>query len=144
LIDSFQAAAKEATVALARAVEESHPESDAIFLRLLQLLHGTEPHMHKAVWNYWKTRRFEELRKRAEASEALHAELLRALDAMPESDWGNSLVFMLWSIVDGDDIAEQIELRGKHAPALEMDALFGLSRGNPERYLSLEDPDFQF
>ncbi|MDP8306526.1 MAG: hypothetical protein RAO75_08500 [Candidatus Chlorobium antarcticum] len=138
----FSGGGKEATVALARAVEESHPESDAIFLRLLQLLHGTEPHMHKAVWNYWKTRRFEELRKRAEASEALHAELLRALDAMPESDWGNSLVFMLWSIVDGDDIAEQIELRGKHAPALEMDALFGLSRGNPERYLSLEDPDF--
>ena len=52
------------------------------------------------------------------------------------------MAFMLWSIVDRDDIADTIDASGRHAPALEMDALFGLVRGNAGRYLDLEDPDY--
>ena len=137
----FSSSSRDAAVLLARAVEEGHPESDAIFRRLLLLQHGSEPVMHGALWNYWKSRRFEELLKRTHASETLQPDLLQAIEAMPETDWGNGMVFTLWSIADRDDIAEKIEAKGRHAPALEMDALFGLVRGNPQRYLALEDPD---
>ncbi len=138
----FKSGSREASVALAGAVETGHPESDAIFQRLLLLQHGNQPVMHSALWNYWKSRRFDELLKRTRSSETLQPVLLKALEAMPENDWGNGMVFMLWSIVERDDIAEKIEALGRHAPALEMDALFGLVRGNPQRYLDLEDPDF--
>jgi len=138
----FSSSSKEAAVALAGAVEKGHPEADAIFHRLLLLHHRTEPLMHGAVWNYWKTRRYEELLKRMQASRTLHSELLEVLGEMPENDWGNGVVFMLWSLLDRDDIAEQIKTQARHAPALEMDTLFGLAEGDPERYLSLEDPDF--
>jgi len=138
----FTSGSREASVVLAGAVEMGHPESDAIFQRLLLLQHGNEPVMHSALWNYWKSRRFEELLKRTCSSETLLQDLLQALNTMPENDWGNGMVFMLWSIVDRNDIAEKIEARGRHAPALEMDALFGLVRGNPGRYLDLEDPDY--
>jgi len=138
----FTSGSREASVVLAGAVEMGHLESDAIFQRLLLLQHGNEPVMHSALWNYWKSRRFEELLKRTRSSETLQPVLLQALDAMPENDWGNGMVFMLWSIVDRNDVAEKIEASGRHAPALEMDALFGLVRGNPGRYLDLEDPDF--
>jgi hypothetical protein len=138
----FSSNSREAAVLLAGAVEEEHPEADEIFRRLLLLQHGSEPVMHRALWNYWKSRRFEELLKRTRSSETFQPDLLQALEAMPENDWGNGLLFMLWSIVDRNDIAEKIEAKGRHAPALEMDALFGLVRGNPQRYLSLEDPDF--
>ena len=138
----FSGKSKDAAVVLANAVEKGHPEADAIFRRLLHLEHSTEPVMHSAVWNYWKSRRFEELLKRTHASESLQSDLLQALDAMPDSDWSNGLVFVLWSLLDRDDIAESIEARGRHASSLEMDALFGLVRSNPERYLSLEDPDY--
>jgi len=138
----FSSGGREAAVALAGAVEEGHPEADAIFRRLLLLQHGSEPVMHSALWNYWKASRFEELLKRMQVSETLQTVLLQAIEAMPENDWGNGMAFMLWSIVDRDDIAEKIEANGRHAPALEMDALFGLVRGNPGRYLDLEDPDY--
>ena len=138
----FKSGSREASVALAGAVEEGHPEADAIFHRLLLLQHSSQPVMHSAVWNYWKASRFEELQKRMHASATLQPVLLQALEAMPENDWGNGLLFMLWSLLDRDDIADKIEASGRHAPALEMDALFGLVRGNPGRYLDLEDPDY--
>ena len=138
----FSSGSREAAFALAGAVEEGHPEADAIFLRLLLLQHSSQPVMHTALWNYWKSRRFEELLKRMHASATLQSDLLQAIVAMPEDDWGNGMAFMLWSIVDRDDIAETIEANARHAPALEMDALFGLVRGNPGRYLNLEDPDY--
>ena len=133
---------REAAVKLAGALEVGHPEADAIFRRLLLLQHSSQPVMHSALWNYWKTSRFEELQKRMHSSETLQPLLLQALEAMPENDWGNGLLFMLWTLLDRDDIAEKIEASGRHAPALEMDALFGLVRGNPRRYLDLEDPDY--
>ncbi|MBN1929825.1 MAG: hypothetical protein JW764_09830 [Chlorobiaceae bacterium] len=133
---------REAAVVLAGAVEKNHPEADELFLRLLNLRNDSEPVMHAALWNYWKSRRFEELLKRTQTSEALQAELLQALEAMPQSDWGSGLLFALWSQLDRDDIADMIEAQGRHAPALEMDALFGMVRGKPERYLNLEDPDY--
>jgi hypothetical protein len=138
----FSARSRAGAVALAGAVEKGHPEADAIFRRLLLLQHGSEPVMHSALWNYWKASRFEELLKRMQASETLQPVLLQALEAMPKNDWGNGMVFILWSIVDRDDIADTIDASGRHAPALEMDALFGLVRGNPGRYLNLEDPDY--
>jgi len=138
----FSARSRAGAVALAGAVEEGHPEADAIFHRLLLLRHSSQPVMHSAVWNYWKASRFEELLKRLHASATLQPDLLQALEAMPENDWGNGLLFMLWSLLDRDDIADKIEASGRHAPALEMDALFGLVRGNPGRYLDLEDPDY--
>jgi len=138
----FTSKTREAAVALAEAVEKGHPEADEIFKRLLNLRHSRETVMHTAVWNYWKSRRFEELLKRTEASESLQSEMMQALEAMPESDWGNGLLFALWGQLDRDDIAAMIEAQGRHAPALEMDALFGLVRGKPERYLHLEDPDY--
>ncbi len=137
----FSGNSREAALELAGAVEGGHPEADAIFRRLLLLQHTDEPVMHGALWNCWKSRRFEELLKRTHASETLQPDLLQAIEAMPETDWGNGMVFTLWSIADRDDIAEKIEAKGRHAPALEMDALFGLVRGNPQRYLALEDPD---
>ncbi|MCF8382863.1 MAG: hypothetical protein K9G39_04600 [Chlorobium sp.] len=137
----FSGNSREAALELAGAVEGGHPEADAIFRRLLLLQHADGPVMHGALWNYWKSRRFEELLKRTHASETLLQDLLRAIEAMPETDWGNGMAFTLWSLLDRDDIAEKIEAKGRHAPALEMDALFGLARGNPERYLVLEDPD---
>lgn len=133
---------REAAVALVGAVERDHPEADAIFQRLLKLRHESEPVMHSAVWNYWKSRRFEELLKRGQASGPLEPELEQAIEAMPQSDWGTGLLFSLWSQFDLDEIAAIIEAQGRHAPALEMDALFGLVRGKPERYLNLEDPDY--
>ena len=138
----FSSKSREAAVALAGAVEEGHPEADAIFRALLLMQHSNEPVMHSAVWNYWKASRFEELLKRMHSSETLQSVLLQALVAMPEDDWGNSMAFMLWTLLDRDDIAEKIEAGRRHAPALEMDALFGLVRGNPGRYLDLEDPDY--
>ncbi len=138
----FSSNSREAAVKLAGAVEERHPEADEIFRRLLLLQHSSQPVMHSAVWNYWKASRFEELLKRMHASATLQPDLLQALEAMPENDWGNGLLFMLWSLLDRDDIADKIEASGRHAPALEMDALFGLVRGNPGRYLDLEDPDY--
>ncbi|NTW57537.1 MAG: hypothetical protein HGB20_10955 [Chlorobiaceae bacterium] len=138
----FSSGSREAAVALAVAVEKGHPEADAIFHRLLLLQHSSQPVMHSALWNYWKASRFEELLKRMHASATLQPVLLQAFEAMPENDWGNGMLFMLWSILDRDDIAEKIEANGRHAPALEMDALFGLVRGNPGRYLDLEDPDY--
>ncbi len=139
----FASKSREATVALAEAVEKGHPEADEIFRRLLNLRHEREPVMHTALWNYWKSRRFEELLKRAqEESELLESDMLQALEAMPESDWGSGLLFALWSQLDRDDIAAIIETQSRHAPALEMDALFGLVCGKPERYLHLEDPDY--
>ena len=138
----FSSNSREAAVKLAGAVEEGHQEADAIFHRLLLLQHSSQPVMHSAVWNYWKASRFEELLKRMHASATLQPDLLQALEAMPENDWGNGLLFMLWSLLDRDDIADKIEASGRHAPALEMDALFGLVRGNPGRYLDLEDPDY--
>lgn len=133
---------REAAVALAGAVERDHPEAEAIFQRLLNLRHDSEPVMQSAVWNYWKSRRFEELLKRGQASGALESGLLQSLETMPTTDWGSGLLFSFWHQFDLDDIAALIEAQGRHAPALEMDALFGLVRGKPERYLSLEDPDY--
>ncbi len=138
----FSSGKREAAIALANAVEKGHPEADTIFRRLLLLQHSEETVMHRALWNYWKTHRFEELLKRQETSGSICSDIRLALAAMPESDWGNGIVFMLWSLLDRDDIADSIESRGRHAPSLEMDALFGLVRGNPERYLDLEDPDY--
>ena len=138
----FSSNSREAALKLAGAVEKGHPEADAIFHRLLLLQHSSQPVMHSALWNYWKASRFEELQKRMHSSETLQQDLLHALEAMPENDWGNSLLFMLWTLLDRDDIAEKIEAKGRYAPALEMDALFGLVRGNPGRYLDLEDPDY--
>lgn len=137
----FSGNSREAALELAGAVEGGHPEADAIFRRLLLLRHADGPVMHVALWNYWKSRGFEEPLKRTHASEALRQDMLEAIEAMPENDWGNGMVFTLWSIADLDDIAEKIEAKGRHAPALELDALFGLVRGNPQRYLALEDPD---
>ncbi|ACD90103.1 conserved hypothetical protein [Chlorobium limicola DSM 245] len=137
----FSGNSREAALELAGAVENGHPEADAIIRRLLRLQHGSEPVMYGALWNCWKSRRFEELLNRTHASETLLQDLLRAIEAMPETDWGNGMVFTIWSLLDRDDIAEKIEAKGRHAPALELDALFGLVRGNPERYLALEDPD---
>lgn len=138
----FSSNSREAALKLAGAVEEGHPEADAIFRRLLLLQHSSHPVMHSALWNSWKASRFEELLKRMHASDTLQTDLFQAIVAMPEDDWGNGMAFMLWSIVERDDIAEKIEANGRHAPALEMDALFGLVRGNPGRYLDLEDPDY--
>ena len=138
----FSSNSREAAVKLVGAVEERHIEADAIFHRLLLLQHSSQPVMHSALWNYWKASRFEELLKRMHASATLQPVLLQALEAMPENDWCNGLLFMLWSLLDRDDIADKIEASGRHAPALEMDALFGLVRGNPGRYLDLEDPDY--
>lgn len=138
----FASKTREAAVALAEAVEKAHPEADEIFKRLLNLRHSSEPVIQTAVWNYWKSRRFEELLKRTEASKSFESDLLQALEAMPESDWGSGLLFALWGQLDRDDIAAIIETQSRHAPALEMDALFGLVRGKPERYLHLEDPDY--
>ena len=138
----FSSNSREAALKLAGAVEKGHPEADAIFHRLLLLQHSSQPVMHSALWNSWKASRFEELLKRMHASVTLQPVLLQALEAMPENDWGNGLLFMLWTLLDRDDIAEKIEANGRHAPALEMDALFGLVRGNPGRYLDLEDPDY--
>ena len=137
----FSGRSREAAVALAHAVEKEHPEAEAIFSRLLHLRHDSDPVMHTAVWNYWKSHGFDELLKRTQASGSLQSGFLLALEAMPESDWGNGLLFALWSQFDRDDLAEMIEAQGRHAPALEMDALFGLVRGKPERYLDLEDAD---
>lgn len=137
----FSGNSREAALELAGAVEGGHPEADAIFRRLLLLRHADGPVMHSALWNYWKSRRFEELLKRTHASETLQPDLLQAIEAMPQNDWGNGMAFTLWSLLDRDDIAEKIEAKGRHAPALEMDALFGLVRGNPQCYLALEDPD---
>ncbi len=133
---------REAAVALVGAVEKGHPEAGAIFQRLLDLRHDSEPVMHSAVWNYWKSQRFEELLKRTQESESLQAKMMQALETMPKNDWGSGLLFALWSQLDRDDIAAMIETQGRHAPALEMDALFGLVRRKPERYLNLEDPDY--
>ncbi|RDD30124.1 hypothetical protein CR161_05045 [Prosthecochloris sp. ZM] len=138
----FSGKSREAAVVLADALEKNHPEADAIFRRLLQLRHDREPVMHTALWNYWKSHRFEELLKREHASASFQSDFLRALEAMPESDWGNGLLFAIWSQLDRDEIADIIESGGRHAPALEMDALFGLVRSRPERYLNLEDPDY--
>ncbi len=138
----FSSNSREAAVKLVGAVEEGHPEADEIFRRLLLLQHSSQPVIHSALWNYWKASRFEELLKRMHASATLQPVLLQALEAMPENDWGNGLLFMLWTLLDRDDIADKIEASGRHAPALEMDALFGLVRGNPGRYLDLEDPDY--
>ncbi len=138
----FSSKSRDAALKLAGAVEDAHPEADAIFRRLLLLQHSSEPIMHTALWNYWKASRFEELLRRMHYCETLKPVLLQALVAMPENDWGNGMLFMLWSLVEGKDIAEMIEVSGRHAPALEMDALFGLAGGNPGRYLDLEDPDY--
>ncbi|NTU54049.1 MAG: hypothetical protein HGA97_10200 [Chlorobiaceae bacterium] len=138
----FSSRSREAVASLASAVEKGHPEADAILRRLLHLKHGDEPVMHTALWNYWKSHRFEELQKRSLASGAFQSELLQAVEAMPESDWGNGMLFSLWSLLDRDDIADMIESAARHAPALEMDALFALVRARPEHYLALEDPDF--
>lgn len=138
----FASKTREAAVALAEAVEKGHPEADDIFRRLLNLRHDSEPVMHTAVWNYWKSRSFEELLKRMQESESLQSEMMQALEAMPKNDWGSGLLFALWSQFDRDAIAAIIETQSRHAPALELDALFGLVRGKPERYLNLEDPDY--
>jgi len=138
----FASGSREAGVALAEAVEKGHPEADDMFFRLLQLRHDRQPVMHTAVWNYWKSRRFAELQKRMQTSASLQADLLQALEIMPHDDWGTGLLFSLWNQLDRDDIAALIESQHRHAPALEMDALFGLVRGKPERYLDLEDPDY--
>jgi hypothetical protein len=139
----FAAGSREAALLLAGAVEKEHPEGEEIFRRLLLLRHDTAPEMHHALWNHWKSGRFETLLKRVSPSGSWHSEFRQALVAMPASDWGNALLFMLWSLSDDDGIAEMIESdKRRHAPALEMDALFGLVRGKPERYLSLEDADF--
>ena len=82
----FSSKSRDAAIALAGAVEEGHPEADAIFHRLLLLQHGNEPVMHSALWNYWKASRFEELLKRMQASATLMSDLLQALEAMPEND----------------------------------------------------------
>jgi len=137
----FSVRSREAAVALAGAVEKNHPEAELIFRRLLHLRHDREPVMHSALWNYWKSHRFEALLERVHASASFQSDFLRALEALPESDWGNGLLFALWSQFDRDEIADIIESNGRHAPSLEMDALFGLVRGRPERYLNLEDPD---
>jgi hypothetical protein len=98
--------------------------------------------MHSALWNFWRSHRFVELLKRTQASGTLQSEFIGALEAMPVSDWGSGLLFTLWSQLDRDDMAALIESQERHAPALEMDALFGLVLGKPERYLNLEDPDY--
>lgn len=138
----FSNRTREAAVVLASVIEKEHPEADAILRRLLLLQNSTEPVMHSAIWNYWKSHRFDALLKKANAAESFYSDLQKALVAMPQSDWGNDMVFMLWSLLDSDVIAEHIESGCRHAPSLEMDALFGLVRGNPERYLGLEDPDY--
>lgn len=138
----FSGKNREAVVLLAGAVEHGHPEADEIFRRLLLLRHADEPEMHSALWNYWRSRRFDELLKRLNADGSLDAGFRETLVAMPESDWGNGMLFMLWSLLDRDEIAGVIESGGRHAPSLEMDALFGLVRAKPARYLSLEDPDY--
>ena len=137
----FSNRTREAAVVLASVIEKEHPEADAILRRLLLLQNSTEPVMHSAIWNYWKSHRFDALLKKANASESLNLDLQKALVAMPQSDWGNDMVFMLWGLLDCDVIAEHIESGCRHAPSLEMDALFGLVRGDPERYLVFEDPD---
>ncbi len=137
----FSGKSRHAAVVLAGAVEKEHPEAGAIFSRLLHLRHTSDPVMHTAVWNYWKSHGFNELLKRTQASGSLQSGLFLALEAMPESDWGNGLLFALWRQLDRDDLADMIEEQGRHAPALEIDAMFGLVRGKPERYLSLEDAD---
>ncbi|HHE07334.1 MAG TPA: hypothetical protein ENL01_00060 [Chlorobaculum parvum] len=138
----FASKSREAAVALAQAVEKAHPEAEVILQRLLNLRYEREPVMHSAMWNYWKSQRFEELLKRTEASESFQSNLMQALETMPQNDWGSGLLFALWSQLDRDDIAAIIETQSRHAPVLEMDALFGLVRGKPERYLHLEDPDY--
>jgi hypothetical protein len=50
----FSSKSREAAVKLAGAVEEGHPDADAIFHRLLLMQHSKEPVMHSALWNYWK------------------------------------------------------------------------------------------
>lgn len=45
----FASKSREASVALAGAVERGHPEAEAIFTRLLNLRHDREPVMHTAV-----------------------------------------------------------------------------------------------
>ncbi len=138
----FASGSREAGVALAEAVEKDHPEADGMLLRLLRLRHDREPVMHTAVWNYWKSRRFGALLKRSGNEVSVQSELLHALEAMPQDDWGNGVLFALWRQLDRDDIAALIESQHRHAPALEMDALFGLVLGKPERYLDLEDPGY--
>lgn len=74
----FSGKSREAAVALADALEKNHPEADAIFHRLLQLRHDREPVMHTALWNYWKSHRFEELLKREYASASFQSDFAGA------------------------------------------------------------------
>lgn len=137
----FESDSKEAARALAGAIGPEHPEGATICHRLLTLRHDVTPEMHRAVWRYWKSRNFTGLVSRIQASDSLRQDLFEALEAMPHEDEVNNTMFSLWNMLDDESLGDLIAKQRRHAPSLETDALFGLARGEEQRYLDLEDPD---
>lgn len=137
----FAFGSAEAAVVLVDAVGREHPEADGILSRLLTIDSKAKHEMHAAVWAFWKRQRYATLLNKARSSEALRNVLYDALRVMPRDDEGNRTVFALWHRLDDKVLAEMISNQSRHAPGLEMDALFGLAQGDAERYLVLEDPD---
>ena len=131
----------EAAVALAEAVENTHPEADAILTHLLTLRPEGDAEMWAGLWAHWRGKRYAPLVQAVSNSDGSQRRLIDALGAMPRDDEGNDTVFALWLRLDDDRLAGVMEEQDRRASSLELDALFGLTRGDAKRYLTLEDPD---
>lgn len=131
-----------AGVFLAEAVEEGHPEADTILGRLFQLRSDKFALTIAAAWNYWKQSRFTAVVRSVLRSDRLKRELLETLTHLPCGAENDSVVFMLWKLLDEEAIGDIIEKQKRRAPDLELDALFGLVRGDARRYLELDDPEY--
>jgi hypothetical protein len=132
----------EAAVVLAAAVEKGAPEAGRILGRLLGLRPDRNPDLWAGLWAYWRGKRYGPLATAVGGgSAAARRQLADALSAMPVDDQGNDTVFALWLRLDDEGLAKVIEKQQRRASSLEMDALFGLCRGDAQRYLALDDPD---
>ncbi|ARM31690.1 hypothetical protein [Prosthecochloris sp. HL-130-GSB] len=129
----------EAAVVLAEAVVKQHPDSMEFMSRLLLLPPGTA--MHTAVWAFWKQEHYSTLVHFCNRSEHIQTLLISALESMEKDDRGCMNIFNLWQLLDDPAIAGIITSGDLEAPSLELDTLFGLAEGRPERYLSLDDHD---
>lgn len=132
---------KRAGLLLAEAVEVGHPEADTILSRLFHLRADKSAQTIAAAWNYWKQSRFTVVDRILRNSGRLKRELVESLALMPCDAESDSVVFMLWKLLDEETIGDIIEKQQRRAPDLELDALFGLVRGDAGRYFELDDPE---
>ena len=130
----------EAMAILADAAAAGASDASTILDDLLAIRHARGDRRFSALWGYWRNKRFEPLLRALGDSKPLRKSLAAAAATLPANDVGNDMVFRLWLRLDDEALAKLIEDQGRKATSLELDALFGLARGDAGRYLQLDDP----